>query len=115
MPESSDTSVDLGRVLVIVPTYNERESLPQITARIRASVPSAHILIVDDKPNIISQLKDIFSRSEWVCKSAHDEESAIAICNQSSFSSILISMALPEKLNVIPVVPVLGLQQGTVG
>ncbi|MEC9129241.1 MAG: glycosyltransferase, partial [Actinomycetota bacterium] len=48
MPESSDTSVDLGRVLVIVPTYNERESLPQITARIRASVPSAHILIVDD-------------------------------------------------------------------
>ncbi|MAN36267.1 MAG: hypothetical protein CMI21_01380 [Opitutae bacterium] len=58
------------------------------------------ILIVDDKPNIISQLKDIFSRSEWVCKSAHDEESAIAICNQSSFSSILISMALPDDAAV---------------
>ncbi|MCP4742370.1 MAG: polyprenol monophosphomannose synthase [Actinomycetales bacterium] len=48
MPESSDTSDDLGRVLVIVPTYNERESLPQITARIRANDPSAHILIADD-------------------------------------------------------------------
>ena len=48
MPESSNTSDDLGRVLVIVPTYNERESLPQITARIRANVPSAHILIADD-------------------------------------------------------------------
>ena len=58
------------------------------------------ILIVDDKPNIISQLKDIFSRSGWVCKSAHDEESAIAVCNQSSFSSILISMALPDDAAV---------------
>ncbi len=48
MSESSNTSDDLGRVLVIVPTYNERESLPQITARIRANVPSAHILIADD-------------------------------------------------------------------
>ena len=31
------------------------------------------------------------------------------------FRQSAISMALPEKLNVIPVVPVLGLQQGTVG
>ena len=37
-----------GVFLVVVPTYNERESLPQITTRIRASVPSAHILIADD-------------------------------------------------------------------
>lgn len=48
MPELPDASDDLGSVLVVVPTYNERESLPQITTRIRASVPSAHILIADD-------------------------------------------------------------------
>ena len=65
-----------------------------------AGAGGIRILIVDDKPNIISQLKDIFSRSEWGCKSAHDEESAIAICNQSSFSSILISMALPDDAAV---------------
>lgn len=38
----------LGRVLVIVPTYNERENLPMITGRLRAAVPDAHILIADD-------------------------------------------------------------------
>ncbi len=36
------------RVLVIVPTYNERENLPLIATRIRANVPDAHLLVVDD-------------------------------------------------------------------
>lgn len=39
---------DLGSILVIVPTYNERDSLPVIVTRIRSSVPEAHILIADD-------------------------------------------------------------------
>ncbi|MFC7642787.1 glycosyltransferase [Streptosporangium lutulentum] len=38
----------LGRVLVIVPTYNERENLPMITERLRKAVPKAHLLIADD-------------------------------------------------------------------
>ncbi|GAA3102403.1 polyprenol monophosphomannose synthase [Streptosporangium carneum] len=38
----------LDRVLVIVPTYNERENLPMIVGRIRAAVPEAHLLIADD-------------------------------------------------------------------
>ncbi|MGS2646007.1 glycosyltransferase [Streptosporangium sp. LJ11] len=38
----------LGRVLVIVPTYNERENLPLITRRLREAVPQAHLLIADD-------------------------------------------------------------------
>ncbi len=36
------------RVLVIIPTYNEAENLPLILARLRAAVPAAHALIVDD-------------------------------------------------------------------
>ncbi len=39
---------DLGSVLVIVPTYNERESLPLIVAGIRNAEPSIQILIADD-------------------------------------------------------------------
>jgi dolichol-phosphate mannosyltransferase len=39
---------ELGRILVIIPTYNELENLPRITARVRASVPEAHILVADD-------------------------------------------------------------------
>ncbi|GAA3447197.1 polyprenol monophosphomannose synthase [Planomonospora venezuelensis] len=38
----------LGRVLVIVPTYNERENLPAIVERVRAAVPEAHLLVADD-------------------------------------------------------------------
>ena len=37
-----------GRVLVIVPTYNERDNLPLITARLRAALPEAHLLVADD-------------------------------------------------------------------
>ena len=45
---SEATFGDLGRILVIVPTYNERENLPLITARVRAAVPEANVLVADD-------------------------------------------------------------------
>lgn len=35
-------------VLVIIPTYNERDNLPPILDRVRAAQPAAHILVVDD-------------------------------------------------------------------
>ena len=38
----------MAELLVVVPTYNERESLAGVVARIRAAVPDEHILIVDD-------------------------------------------------------------------
>ena len=41
-------SDDLGRVLVVIPTYNERENIDMITSRLRTSVPDADILIADD-------------------------------------------------------------------
>ncbi|MDF5756728.1 polyprenol monophosphomannose synthase [Spongiactinospora sp. TRM90649] len=37
-----------GRVLVVVPTYNERDNLPVITARVREAVPDADLLVADD-------------------------------------------------------------------
>lgn len=39
---------ELGRILVIVPTYDEADNLEPIVARIRDSVPEAHILVADD-------------------------------------------------------------------
>ncbi len=36
------------RVLVCIPTYDERESLPGTLARLRAAVPSADALVIDD-------------------------------------------------------------------
>ncbi len=37
-----------GRVLVIVPTYNERENLPVIIRRLREALPDADLLVADD-------------------------------------------------------------------
>ena len=39
---------DLGKILVIIPTYNERENIERIVGRARAAVPQAYILIADD-------------------------------------------------------------------
>ena len=38
----------MADTLVIVPTYNEAESLPNIVGRLRQALPAADILIVDD-------------------------------------------------------------------
>ena len=47
------------RVLVLVPTYNERDNLPMITARVRETVPEADILILEDNsPDGTGQIAD---------------------------------------------------------
>jgi dolichol-phosphate mannosyltransferase len=39
---------DLGRVLVVIPTYNEAANLEPVLTRLRAAVPEADVLVVDD-------------------------------------------------------------------
>jgi dolichol-phosphate mannosyltransferase len=52
----------LGRILVIIPTYNELEALPKILARVQSNVPTAEILIVDDNsPDGTGRIAD-----QWV-------------------------------------------------
>ena len=38
----------VGRILVIIPTYNEADNIRIITQRVRAAVPSVDILVADD-------------------------------------------------------------------
>jgi dolichol-phosphate mannosyltransferase len=55
--ENSDES--LGRVLVIIPTYQESENLPLIVQRVRTSTPAVHILVTDDNsPDGTGELAD---------------------------------------------------------
>lgn len=59
------TFADLGRILVIIPTFNELESLPVIIERVRASVPEAHILVADDNsPDGTGRLADEFANRD---------------------------------------------------
>ena len=85
----------LGRRLYRMNRIAAKEIADKDTHSISSTL-GVTILVVDDKPNIIKQLSDIFKRSEWVVKSASDEASALRACEDSSFSAILISMALPN-------------------
>jgi dolichol-phosphate mannosyltransferase len=38
----------MRRTLIVIPTYNERECLPEIVRAVRAAVPEATLLMVDD-------------------------------------------------------------------
>ncbi|SEG74248.1 dolichol-phosphate mannosyltransferase [Actinacidiphila yanglinensis] len=60
MNEDEQRSFDpLGKVLVIIPTYNEAENVRPIVKRVRASVPEADILIADDNsPDGTGKLAD---------------------------------------------------------
>jgi dolichol-phosphate mannosyltransferase len=60
--------VSLGSVLVIIPTYNERDNLEIIAERLHAAVPDAHLLVVDDdSPDGTGRLADdLVARTDWV-------------------------------------------------
>ncbi|MBM3687723.1 MAG: polyprenol monophosphomannose synthase [Actinobacteria bacterium] len=54
-----------GGVLVIIPTYNESESLPGVVERVRAAVPDADVLIADDNsPDGTGRLADAMASAD---------------------------------------------------
>ena len=55
----------LGSVLVVIPTYNERDNVEQITARVRAAVPDAHVLVADDgSPDGTGEVADALAAAD---------------------------------------------------
>ncbi|SCX40956.1 dolichol-phosphate mannosyltransferase [Klenkia marina] len=57
--------MDHERVLVLIPTYDERENLPRIVGRVRAAVPAADVLVVDDdSPDGTGQVADDLARTD---------------------------------------------------
>ena len=56
---NNEAGTAVGRVAVIMPTYNERENLEAMTGRVRAAVPEADLLVVDDNsPDGTGELAD---------------------------------------------------------
>jgi len=53
------TPAELGRILIIIPTYNEAENVVQIVTRARTAVPQADVLVADDhSPDGTGKLAD---------------------------------------------------------
>lgn len=49
----------LGRVVMVIPTYNEADNIVEIVRRVRAAVPAADVLVVDDgSPDGTGRLAD---------------------------------------------------------
>ncbi|WP_323102451.1 polyprenol monophosphomannose synthase [Intrasporangium sp. YIM S08009] len=53
------------RVAVLIPTYNERENLPGIVARVRASAPEVDVVVLDDNsPDGTGAVADTIAASD---------------------------------------------------
>jgi dolichol-phosphate mannosyltransferase len=66
-----------GRVLIVMPTYNERQNLEIIVGRIREAVPDADLLVVDDNsPDGTGDLADKLAESDSNVQVLHRTEKA---------------------------------------
>ncbi|MEN9741865.1 MAG: hypothetical protein RIR66_821 [Actinomycetota bacterium] len=66
------SSTNLGRILVIVPTYNEFENIKLITAGIRSAAPEVDILIADDNsPDGTGRVADELASNDSHIKVLH--------------------------------------------
>lgn len=62
----------MSRPLVVIPTYNERENLADTVVRVRAAVPAASVLVVDDSsPDGTGDLADELAAADTAVQVLH--------------------------------------------
>ncbi|MDR7303485.1 polyprenol monophosphomannose synthase [Haloactinomyces albus] len=76
-----------GSVLVVIPTFNERDNLHPIVQRLRTAVPTAHVLIVDDgSPDGTGALAErLAARDEHVHVLHRTEKSGLGMAYVAGF------------------------------
>jgi dolichol-phosphate mannosyltransferase len=68
---------DLGRVLMVVPTYNEADNLEWIVGRLREAQPTVDVLVVDDgSPDGTGTLADSLASADPAVHVLHRKEKA---------------------------------------
>jgi dolichol-phosphate mannosyltransferase len=66
-----------GRVVIVMPTYNERQNLEIMAGRIRESIPEADLLVVDDNsPDGTGDLADKLAERDKHVQVMHRSEKA---------------------------------------
>jgi len=62
----------IGKILVLIPTYNERENVSLIVSRVRAAVPEADVLVLDDNsPDGTGQVADQLAAADGQVRVLH--------------------------------------------
>ncbi len=59
-----DLTADIGRILVIIPTYNERENLPLIVPAVLAAAPVDVLVADDNSPDGTGEIADALAADE---------------------------------------------------
>jgi len=68
---------ELGQVLVVIPTYNERDNIGKIVKRLHTALPDVHVLVVDDgSPDGTGQLADEMAAADERVQVMHRTEKA---------------------------------------
>ncbi|MFD4669503.1 polyprenol monophosphomannose synthase [Lentzea sp. NPDC058450] len=68
---------ELGQVLVVIPTYNERDNIGKIVKRLHTALPEVHVLVVDDgSPDGTGQLADEMAAADDRVHVMHRTEKA---------------------------------------
>ena len=72
-----ESAAAAGRTVIIMPTYNERQNLEIIAGRVRESVPTADLLVVDDNsPDGTGDLADKLAETDQHIQVMHRTEKA---------------------------------------
>jgi dolichol-phosphate mannosyltransferase len=73
----ADPTSPIERVVVVMPTYEERQNLETIAGRLRAAVPGADLLVVDDNsPDGTGDLADKLAEADSHIQVMHRTEKA---------------------------------------
>jgi dolichol-phosphate mannosyltransferase len=80
-----------GPVLVVIPTYEERDNLGPVVARLHAAMPAAHVLVVDDdSPDGTGELADKMAVEDERIKVLHrDGKSGLGAAYLAGFAFAL--------------------------
>jgi dolichol-phosphate mannosyltransferase len=66
-----------GRIVIVMPTYNERQNLEPVAARVRAALPAADLLVVDDNsPDGTGDIADKLAEADPHVQVMHRTEKA---------------------------------------
>ncbi|PXY22465.1 polyprenol monophosphomannose synthase [Prauserella muralis] len=77
MAEGTQRRDETDPVLVIIPTYNERENLTPLLRRLHAALPQVHVLVVDDgSPDGTGELADELAAADERINVLHRTEKA---------------------------------------
>jgi dolichol-phosphate mannosyltransferase len=77
MAQAPRANQPIDPVLVVIPTYNERENLTPILRRLHESLPAVHVLVVDDSsPDGTGELADKLAADDKRIQVLHRTEKA---------------------------------------